>query len=120
MGVPHHHPGIQEDFDEDSGPLRAFRLNQDVRFITDESPYKTRVGVTTTNRATGWIGSFRQVKAPAVKITPGTGRLASEQLTLGWCTSTRPKKHLFSRHSEFHQGVTQPARGGAEDAKVSR
>ncbi len=100
--------------------MRAFRLNQDVRFITDESPYKTRVGVTTTNRATGWIGSFRQVKAPAVKITPGAMRLASEQLAPGWCTSTRPKKHLVSRHSECHQGVTQSARGGAGDAKVSR
>jgi hypothetical protein avisC_04027 len=100
---------LMADFDDEFGPLRTFRPNRDVRFSKDKSPYKTWIGVTTTERATGGIGSFLQVTASGIEIATGAMMLASDQMT-------RFRDALISdtAGAEFDQVRMELARKGLE------
>lgn len=71
---------LMDALEPDFGPLRTFRPNRDVRFSADKSPYKTWLGVTTTDRALGGIGSFVQVTSSGIELAAGAMMLASDQL----------------------------------------
>ncbi|TDT30085.1 TIGR02453 family protein [Naumannella halotolerans] len=71
---------LKSELERDYGPLKGFRINRDVRFSKDKSPYKTWVGLTTTDRAVGGVGSFWQATAHQMKIATGAMMLESDQL----------------------------------------
>lgn len=62
------------------GQLRTFRPQRDVRFSQDKSPYKTWIGITTTERATGGIGSFARLDKSGMKVAVGAMAFASDQV----------------------------------------
>jgi uncharacterized protein (TIGR02453 family) len=62
------------------GPLRTFRPNRDIRFSTDKSPYKTWIGVTTTDLSVGGVGSFLRVDSTGMRVACGAMAFASDQV----------------------------------------
>ena len=62
------------------GALRTFRPARDVRFSNDKSPYKTWVGVTTSDRAVGGIGCFLRLEASGMRLACGSMIMAPDQL----------------------------------------
>src|SRR5215467_6720923 len=70
---------IVADLEEEFGPLRTFRPNRDVRFSADKSPYKTWVGVTTSERSVGGIGCFLRVEASGMRLASGSMVMAPDQ-----------------------------------------
>lgn len=72
---------LKDELERDFGPLKVFRMNRDIRFSKDKSPYKTWVGFTTTDRAVGGIGSFWQATAEGMKVATGAMMLESDQLS---------------------------------------
>ncbi len=72
---------LMEELNCEFGPLRTFRPNRDVRFSKDKSPYKTWVGITNTDRATGGIGCFMSATASELQVAGGAMRLESDQLS---------------------------------------
>lgn len=72
---------LMEELDPEFGPLRTFRPNRDVRFSKDKSPYKTWVGITNTDRATGGIGCFLSATAHGLEMAGGAMLLESDQLS---------------------------------------
>ncbi|MET7280712.1 DUF2461 domain-containing protein [Kribbella sp. NPDC005582] len=71
---------LMADLESEFGPLRTFRPNRDVRFSKDKSPYKTWVGVTTSERAVGGIGYFLRIESGAIRLACGSMVMASDQL----------------------------------------
>ncbi|MGA4838183.1 DUF2461 domain-containing protein [Streptomyces sp. G45] len=71
---------LMADLDDEFGPLRTFRPNRDVRFSKDKSPYKTWVGVTTSDRAVGGIGAFLRLDADGMRLAGGAMALAPDQI----------------------------------------
>jgi uncharacterized protein (TIGR02453 family) len=71
---------LMADLEEEFGPLRTFRPNRDVRFSKDKSPYKTWVGVTTSDRAVGGIGAFLRLDADVMRLAGGAKALAPDQI----------------------------------------
>jgi len=71
---------LMADLEPEFGPLRTFRPNRDVRFSKDKSPYKTWVGVTTSERAVGGIGYFLRIEAGAIRLACGSMVMATDQL----------------------------------------
>lgn len=65
---------------EEFGPLRTFRPHRDVRFSHDKSPYKTWVGITTSDRAVGGIGAFLRIDADCMRLAGGAMALAPDQV----------------------------------------
>jgi uncharacterized protein (TIGR02453 family) len=68
------------DLEPEFGPLRTFRPNRDVRFSKDKSPYKTWVGVTTSERSVGGIGSFLRLEASGMRLASGSMVMAPDQI----------------------------------------
>ncbi|WP_369212132.1 DUF2461 domain-containing protein [Streptomyces flavofungini] len=71
---------LMADLEDEFGPLRTFRPNRDVRFSKDKSPYKTWVGVTTSDRAVGGIGAFLRLDAEGMRLAGGAMALAPDQI----------------------------------------
>lgn len=71
---------LMADLEDEFGPLRTFRPNRDVRFSKDKSPYKTWVGVTTSDRAVGGIGAFLRLDADGMRLAGGAMALAPDQI----------------------------------------
>ncbi|MFF7790867.1 DUF2461 family protein [Streptomyces sp. NPDC007991] len=71
---------LMADLEDEFGPLRTFRPNRDVRFSQDKSPYKTWVGVTTSDRAVGGIGAFLRLDADGMRLAGGAMALAPDQI----------------------------------------
>lgn len=71
---------LMADLEDEFGPLRTFRPNRDVRFSKDKSPYKTWVGVTTSDRAVGGIGAFLRIDADGMRLAGGAMALAPDQI----------------------------------------
>ncbi len=71
---------LMAELEPEFGPLRTFRPNRDVRFSKDKSPYKTWVGVTTSERAVGGIGYFLRIESGAIRLACGSMVMASDQL----------------------------------------
>ncbi|MBB0227982.1 DUF2461 domain-containing protein [Streptomyces calidiresistens] len=72
---------LMADLEDEFGPLRTFRPHRDVRFSKDKSPYKTWVGVTTSDRAVGGVGSFLRISADDMRLAGGAMALAPDQIT---------------------------------------
>ena len=68
------------DLEPEYGPLRTFRPNRDVRFSNDKSPYKTWVGITTSERAVGGVGSFLRLESTKMRLACGSMVMAPDQL----------------------------------------
>jgi uncharacterized protein (TIGR02453 family) len=51
-----------------------------VRFSKDKSPYKTWVGVTTSERSVGGIGCFLRLEASGMRLASGSMVMAPDQL----------------------------------------
>lgn len=71
---------LMAELDPEFGPLRTFRPNRDVRFAKDKSPYKTWVGITNTDRASGGVGVFMSATADGLTMAGGAMLLESDQL----------------------------------------
>jgi uncharacterized protein (TIGR02453 family) len=71
---------LMADLEPDFGPLRTFRPNRDVRFSKDKSPYKTWVGVTTSERSVGGVGCFLRLEASGLRLACGSMVMASDQI----------------------------------------
>lgn len=71
---------LMADLDPEFGPLRTFRPNRDVRFSKDKSPYKTWVGVTTSERSVGGIGCFLRLEASGMRLACGSMVMAPDQI----------------------------------------
>lgn len=71
---------LMADLEAQFGPLRTFRPNRDVRFSADKTPYKTWIGVTTSDRAVGGVGSFLRVDATGMRIACGAMAFAPDQV----------------------------------------
>jgi uncharacterized protein (TIGR02453 family) len=71
---------LMADLEVEFGSLRTFRPNRDVRFSEDKSPYKTWVGVTTSERAVGGIGSFLRLEAIGMRLACGSMVMAPDQI----------------------------------------
>lgn len=71
---------LMADLEDEFGPLRTFRPNRDVRFSPDKSPYKTWVGVTTSDRAVGGIGAFLRLDADGMRLAGGAMAMAPDQI----------------------------------------
>jgi len=71
---------LMADLEPEFGPLRTFRPNRDVRFSKDKSPYKTWVGVTTSERSVGGIGCFLRIEAAGMRLASGSMVMAPDQL----------------------------------------
>ncbi|MER7756975.1 DUF2461 family protein, partial [Kitasatospora sp. NPDC097643] len=71
---------LMADLAPEFGPLRTFRPNRDVRFSQDKTPYKTWVGVATSERAVGGIGAFLRVDADCLRLAGGAMALAPDQI----------------------------------------
>ncbi len=71
---------LMADLEPEFGALRTFRPNRDVRFSKDKSPYKTWLGITTSDRAVGGIGSFLRVEASGMRLAAGAMVFASDQI----------------------------------------
>ena len=71
---------LMADLEPEFGPLRTFRPNRDVRFSKDKSPYKTWVGVTTSERSVGGIGCFLRLEASGMRLACGSMVMASDQI----------------------------------------
>lgn len=71
---------LMAELEPEFGPLRTFRPNRDVRFSKDKSPYKTWVGVTTSDKAVGGIGCFLRVEASGMRLASGSMVMAPDQL----------------------------------------
>ncbi|MFF4214157.1 DUF2461 domain-containing protein [Streptomyces sp. NPDC001796] len=71
---------LMADLEEEFGPLRTFRPNRDVRFSKDKSPYKTWVGVTTSERAVGGVGAFLRLDADGMRLAGGAMVMAPDQI----------------------------------------
>ncbi|WP_017559890.1 DUF2461 domain-containing protein [Nocardiopsis baichengensis] len=92
---------LMSDLEPEFGPLRTFRPNRDVRFSKDKSPYKTWVGVTTSDRAVGGIGAFLRLEASGMRLACGAMALAPDQI------------------KRFRAAIDDPA-AGAEFAEIGR
>lgn len=73
--------GLMAELGPEFGPLRTFRPNRDVRFAKDKSPYKTWVGITNTDRASGGVGVFMSATADGLTAAGGAMLLESDQLS---------------------------------------
>lgn len=71
---------LMAELEPEFGPLRTFRPNRDIRFSNDKSPYKTWVGITTSDRAVGGIGSFFRIGASGMRIACGSMVMAPDQI----------------------------------------
>lgn len=71
---------LMADLEDEFGPLRTFRPHRDVRFSKDKTPYKTWVGVTTSDRAVGGIGAFLRLDADGMRLAGGAMALAPDQI----------------------------------------
>lgn len=71
---------IMAELEPEFGPLRTFRPNRDVRFAKDKSPYKTWVGVTTSERSVGGIGCFLRLEASGMRLACGSMVMAPDQI----------------------------------------
>jgi uncharacterized protein (TIGR02453 family) len=71
---------LMADLEEEFGPLRTFRPHRDVRFSKDKSPYKTWVGVTTSERAVGGVGAFLRLDADGMRLAGGSMAMAPDQI----------------------------------------
>ncbi len=71
---------LMADLEEEFGPLRTFRPQRDVRFSKDKTPYKTWVGVTTSDRAVGGIGAFLRIDADGMRLAGGAMAFAPDQV----------------------------------------
>lgn len=71
---------LMADLEPEFGPLRTFRPNRDVRFSKDKSPYKTWVGVTTSERSVGGIGCFLRIEAAGMRLAAGSMVMAPDQI----------------------------------------
>lgn len=71
---------LMRDLEPRFGALRTFRPNRDVRFSRDKTPYKTWIGVTTTNRAVGGVGSFMRIDAAGMAVAVGAMAFAPDQV----------------------------------------
>lgn len=71
---------LMADLEPEFGSLRTFRPNRDVRFSADKSPYKTWVGVTTTERAIGGVGAFLRLDADGMRLAGGAMAMAPDQI----------------------------------------
>jgi len=71
---------LMADLEPEFGPLRTFRPNRDVRFSKDKSPYKTWVGVTTSERSVGGIGCFLRLEASGMRLACGSMVMAPDQI----------------------------------------
>ncbi|MCM2389874.1 DUF2461 domain-containing protein [Streptomyces albipurpureus] len=71
---------LMADLEEEFGPLRTFRPHRDVRFSKDKSPYKTWVGVTTSDRAVGGIGAFLRIESDDMRLAGGAMAFAPDQV----------------------------------------
>lgn len=71
---------LMSDLEVDFGPLRTFRPQRDVRFSKDKSPYKTWVGVTTSEQAVGGIGSFLRLEATGMRLAVGSMVMDPDQI----------------------------------------
>ena len=71
---------LMAELEPDFGSLRTFRPNRDVRFSKDKSPYKTWVGVTSSERAVGGIGYFLRLESGGMRLACGSMVMAPDQL----------------------------------------
>lgn len=71
---------LMADLEDEFGPLRTFRPHRDVRFSKDKSPYKTWVGVTTSDRAVGGIGAFLRIDGDGIRLAGGAMAFAPDQV----------------------------------------
>ncbi len=71
---------LMAELEPEYGPLRTFRPHRDTRFSKDKSPYKTWVGVTSSDRAVGGIGSFLRVEAAGIRLACGSMAMAPDQI----------------------------------------
>jgi len=71
---------IMADLEPEFGPLRTFRPNRDVRFSKDKAPYKTWVGITTSERSVGGIGCFLRLEASGMRLACGSMVMAPDQI----------------------------------------
>jgi len=71
---------LMADLEPEFGPLRTFRPNRDVRFSKDKSPYKTWVGITTSERSVGGIGCFVRLEASGIRLASGSMVMAPDQI----------------------------------------
>lgn len=62
------------------GPLRMFRLNRDVRFSQDKSPYKLWTGATSESNAVGGIGYYLEASATGIITGYGAMLMNPDQL----------------------------------------
>lgn len=71
---------LMADLEPQFGAMRTFRPNRDVRFSKDKSPYKTWIGITTSDRAVGGVGSFARIEASGIRVATGAMAFAPDQV----------------------------------------
>lgn len=66
-----------ESLEEEFGPGRVFRINRDIRFSKDKSPYKTNVAAYTSG---GGSGGYVSLDARGLTVASGRYDVSPEQL----------------------------------------
>jgi uncharacterized protein (TIGR02453 family) len=66
-----------ESLADDFGPGRVFRINRDIRFSKDKSPYKTNIAAYTTS---GSNGGYLSLDARGLTVASGRYEITPEQL----------------------------------------
>jgi uncharacterized protein (TIGR02453 family) len=64
--------------EEEFGPARVFRINRDIRFSKDKSPYKTNIAAYSTS---GGTGGYVSLDARGLTVASGRYDVTPEQLT---------------------------------------
>jgi uncharacterized protein (TIGR02453 family) len=66
-----------ESLEDEFGPGRVFRINRDIRFSKDKSPYKTNIAAFTTS---GSSGGYVSLDARGLTVASGRYEVTPEQL----------------------------------------
>jgi uncharacterized protein (TIGR02453 family) len=66
-----------ESLEDEFGPGRVFRINRDIRFSKDKSPYKTNIAAYTTS---GSNGGYISLDARGLTVASGRYEITPEQL----------------------------------------
>lgn len=102
------------ELDSEFPPLRMFRLNRDMRFSKDKSPYKTWAGATSESKAVGGTGYHLSVDASGLVVGYGAMAMARDQLQrFRAAIDTESAGHDFEELTEQLAAAALPVTPGA-------
>src|ERR687893_121951 len=82
---------LLESLPEKYQPFRLYRMNRDLRFTKDKSPYKIQQGALSEAEGSDPGTPFGTPRSPRSRCWPGCDRPGRRRTArCGWCTASRP------------------------------